>query len=48
MTKRRWLKTAIEESKKPQIALPWSREAATLSPELLAAAPAKEANPAHA
>jgi hypothetical protein len=40
MTKRRWLKTAIEQSKAPQVALPWSRRATADGPAIAARAPA--------
>lgn len=32
MTKRRWLKTAINEAKKPQVSLPWTRDRAAVAP----------------
>ncbi len=48
MTKRRWLKAAIEEAQKPQTALPWTRDTAAVEPAILSAIRAKSANPAHA
>lgn len=36
MTKRRWLQTAIEESKKPQITMPWARDTAKADTAALA------------
>ena len=48
MTKRRWLKTAIEEAKKPQAALPWQRTTTRVAPEAISAAQAKRGKPAHA
>lgn len=36
MTKRRWLKSAIEEAKKSEVRMPWTREAIAVDPAVIA------------
>ena len=38
MTKRRWLKSAIEQSKKTEVSIPWQSTALRIDPTYLAAA----------
>lgn len=45
MTKRRWLKSAINEAKKSDVDLPWSRTAARVDPVILAARSLQKARP---
>ena len=48
MTKRRWLKAAIEEAGKPQVALPWARERARADAAAILRRTARPAAGAHA
>lgn len=38
MTKRRWLKSAIEEAKKTEVSLPWQTRGFRVDPVVIAAA----------